>query len=332
MLYVIILAVVISFITTYIFTPKFITYLRHIGVVGVDVHKKERPELPEMGGPMILAGFLAGIFFFIWINVFLYKNSVDLVKIFAGISTVMLISLVGIFDDLGTLSKKTKKKFNFKRIGLKQWQKPLLTLCASVPLMAIMAGDSTMVLPFLGSTDFGIIYPLVLVPVAVVGASNATNMLAGMNGLEAGLGVILLCSLGIFAYNIGEIVSAVIALTITASLLAFLKFNWYPAKVMPGDSLPYTIGAAVALVAILGNMEKFAVLCFIPWFIEFILKLRTKFKAESFGVLQNDGTLKSPYTKIYSLTHLVMRFGKFKENQIVSIIIAFEILVVTLAF
>ncbi len=47
------------------------------------------------------------------------------------------------------------------------------------------------------------------------------------------------------------------------ALLAFLWFNWYPAKVFPGDTLTYSVGALVACIAILGDMEKIAVILFI---------------------------------------------------------------------
>ena len=115
-------------------------------------------------------------------------------------------------------------------------------------------------------------------------------------------------------------------------MLAFLIFNWYPAKIMPGDSLVYAIGATVAVVAIIGNIERFAIICFIPWLIELILKLRSGMKAENFGLLQADGTLKAPYKKSYSLTHFIMKKGKFTERQIVLLLLGIEILFVFLAF
>jgi len=315
------IAIIASFFATLAIMPKMILFLQKIRMVGIDIQKKNRPKIAEMGGPSIVFGFLSGIFLYIWIKVFLYGGIEDIGTMFAGIMTIMIITLVGVFDDLSILMRSRK---GFKRIGLKQWQKPLLTLVAAVPLMAIMAGSSAMSIPLVGIVDFGIWFPLILIPLAIVGASNATNMLAGMNGLEAGLGVVILSSLGIYSYFLGAITAAVIAFTLVAALLAFLKFNWYPAKIMPGDSSTYLIGSAVATVAIIGNIEKFAILAFLPWFIEFILKARSGMKAENFGSIQKDGTLRAPSKKNYSLTHVVMHLGKFKESQIVSILILAE--------
>jgi UDP-N-acetylglucosamine--dolichyl-phosphate N-acetylglucosaminephosphotransferase len=57
------------------------------------------------------------------------------------------------------------------------------------------------------------------------------------------------------------------------------------------------------------------------------LKALTKFDAENFGVLQDDGTLRPRDKEIHSLTHLVMSMGRFKEYQVSTILIVVEIIV-----
>ncbi len=180
--------------------------------------------------------------------------------------------------------------------------------------------------------DLGVVYPLILIPIAVVVVSNATNMLAGMNGLEAGLGFVSLFALGSYALYFNRIEAAVIAFTASFSLLAFVRWNWYPSKFLPGDSLTYLVGATYISVVIIGNMERFGIIIFIPWIIEAFLKLRSKFRARSLGDLQKDGTLKAPYDQIYSLTHLVMKIRPMKEWKITTTLILFEIVICVLAF
>jgi UDP-N-acetylglucosamine--dolichyl-phosphate N-acetylglucosaminephosphotransferase len=176
-----------------------------------------------------------------------------------------------------------------------------------------------------------LIYPLVLVPLAVLCCSNATNFLAGFNGLEAGMGIVLHISLGVFALVSNKLAAAALALVFAAALVSFLKYNWYPGKVFPGD-LNYTIGAVAACVTVLGNMEKFAILCFIPWIIEAVLKALSGFKAETFGILQEDGIVKPRDPKIRSLTHIVMRAGRFTEKQVTMALIGLEVTICMLAF
>jgi len=326
------LAFVIAFVVTLIAVKKLIPFLNGIGLTGVDIQKADKRRIPEMGGPMILAGFVLSIFFFIWVRTFLYGTVPNIVPLFAAITTIMIITFIGAFDDIGALLKRTANEKFVKRIGLKQWQKPLLTLPAAIPLVAIMAGTSALALPFIGTVDVGILFPLIFVPIAIVGASNAFNMLAGMNGLETGMGIIMLLSMGILGYLGQEFSATILSVCLIGALLAFLVYNKYPAKIMPGDSTVYLIGSAIAVIAILGHMQKFALICFIPYFIEFVLKLRSRFKAECFGIIQKDGTLKAPYEKIYSLTHVVMKLGRFKEWQVVAILLAMETVICALAF
>jgi UDP-N-acetylglucosamine--dolichyl-phosphate N-acetylglucosaminephosphotransferase len=304
--------------------PKLKTFLEDAGLVGTDVQKADKPKIAEMGGPAVIFGAIGGLFIFMWINTFLYGQNTNLIGLLAATTTFLIAGFIGMFDDLGSLIKKRESKGEFetfKRIGLKQWQKPLLTVAAAIPLMAVMAGVTKITIPLIGIVDLGIIYPLVLVPIAVVGASNALNLLAGQNGLEAGLGTVLMLFLGIFSYLNGRIEAAVLGFITFAALLAFLKFNWYPAKIFPGDSLPYAVGAIAAVIAVLGNIEKFALFLFAPWFLELFLKLRSKLKAQNFGILQSDGTLKAPYDKTYSITHAVMKLGRFREWQVSTIIV-----------
>ncbi len=336
MIEIILVSMVVSFLVVMILGGKFISFLKSCGITGIDINKKEKPVVAEMGGALILFGFIGGVFIFIWAYVFLLGNSVGLVEIFAGISTIILANVLGIFDDLSALQKKREGVRGFekyKRAGvLSQLQKPLLTLPAAIPLMAIMAGDSTMTFPLIGQVNLGLLYPLFLVPIGVVGASNAMNMIAGFNGMEAGLGLVLLSGMGLYGFVHGELAAAVIAFSMAAALLAFLIFNWYPARIFPGDSLVYAVGATAAVVAIIGNMEKFAIYCFAPWFLELLLKMRSGMKAENYGLLQMDGTLKPKYEKTYSLTHLVMRLGRFREWQVSLILILFELAVVVASF
>ena len=92
------------------------------------------------------------------------------------------------------------------------------------------------------------------------------------------------------------------------------------------------IGATFVSIVIIGNIEKFGIVIFTPWIIEAFLKLRSKFSARSLGDLQTNGTLKSPYNKIYSLTHVVMKIKPMEERKITAILICFEIAICILAF
>ncbi|MFB6115709.1 MAG: hypothetical protein ABEK04_05505 [Candidatus Nanohalobium sp.] len=196
------------------------------------------------------------------------------------------------------------------RRGLGQLPKMLFVLPAAFPLIAVGAGSWVMQIPIINYTiNWGLIYPLILLPAAMLFISNVINMLAGTNGLSALVSFIASTSIAIFAYLNQRTEAMLIAATLSVTLLAFLKYNMYPATILPGDSLTYLCGAAIFSAVVIGNMEKFGAVIFLPWLAEFLLKLRSGFTARSWGELQEDGTLKPHEDKIYSLTHVFMRKG-----------------------
>jgi UDP-N-acetylglucosamine--dolichyl-phosphate N-acetylglucosaminephosphotransferase len=164
--------------------------------------------------------------------------------------------------------------------------------------------------------NFGAFYPLILIPIGLVGASNVINLLGGFNGCETGMGIVYISTLAIYAF-LHQSVAGPILLITAASLAGFIKYNWYPARILPGDSLTYLLGAVVAASVIVGNMERAGVIILTPFIIEFFLKARARFKASSLGKLGRDGKLDPPYGKrIYSLTHILMNMGHWSEIQI----------------
>jgi UDP-N-acetylglucosamine--dolichyl-phosphate N-acetylglucosaminephosphotransferase len=332
--YSLLVAVSLSFAVTYGLVPVFNGFMKSIGVVGSDIMKEDKIPVADMGGPGVVTGFLLGVFFYIGREILIPPRLNGLVYILATLSTVLIITLIGVFETLTALSKEREGEGEFeqfKKIGIPRWLYFFIPLPAAVPLMAVNAGINHMVIPFIGRVEFGLWYPLFLVPVAVLCCSNATNFLAGFNGLEAGMGFVIHLAIGLYAYQQGEFNATMIALTFAFALLGFLWYNWYPARVFPGD-LNYTIGAVYSSVAIIGNMEKFAILCFMPYIVEAFLKAASRFEAESYGVLQPDGTVKPREDKIRGMTHLVMSMGDFTEPQVTTILIGIQVVVAALSF
>jgi UDP-N-acetylglucosamine--dolichyl-phosphate N-acetylglucosaminephosphotransferase len=283
------------FTISWMLTPTWIKIARRAELSGRDIHKTSDKKVAEMGGIVVIFGFIVGVMGYIGMRVFLFNAQTNVLEILAILSAILISSVIGILDDvLGW------------KIGLKQWQKPILTSLVALPIMAINGGVNSMSIPFVGMVDFGMLYPLIFIPVAIIIASNAFNMLAGFNGLEAGMGVIIIGALSYLSYVGGEQYLAVIGLVMVFALLGFLMFNKYPAKVFGGDTLTYSVGAFCAILAILGNQERALVILFIPYAAQFFLKLRGRFKKESFAKLKNDGTLEPRYDKFYGLENLMV--------------------------
>jgi UDP-N-acetylglucosamine--dolichyl-phosphate N-acetylglucosaminephosphotransferase len=314
------LCVLAAFLATWAVARKWIRKAPEIGLLGFDMNKPGKPRVAEMGGICVVFGFVLGILIYIGLMTF-YLHEQNYVAILAVLATILSMCIIGMMDDL----------LGWKR-GLRQWQKPIFTLFAAMPMMVINSGHSTMNLPIVGVVDWGIFYPLVIVPIGIVGASNAYNMVAGYNGLEAGMGVIILSTLGYFAFVNDKQNAMILAICMVSALIAFLYFNWYPAKVFPGDTMTYSVGALAACVAILGDMEKVAVLLFLPYAFDFIIQAEGGFQREAFAKVNEDASLEKPYKGLYHLTHLAIVVlkqlkGKVYERDVVLFLCGIEMAV-----
>ena len=313
--------VFVSFLTTLIILPFWIKKAKQIGLVWKDMNKPDKKKkIPGSGGIAVLVGTIIGIFVYIALGTFYFEFINNSVEMFAIVSSLLLIAGVGLIDDL----------FGWVKGGLSKRFRIIIIIFASVPLIVINAGESTMF-----GINFGIIYPLVLVPLGFLGASTTYNLLAGFNGLESSQGIIILGGLTVVTYLTGNSWLSLISLCMIAALIAFYTFNKYPAKVFPGDVLTYSIGGMIAIIAILGNIEKIAVFFFIPYVLETILKARGKLIKQSFGKPNKDGSLEEPYNKIYGLEHLAIRILKYVkpnrkvyEKEVVWLINGFQIWII----
>ena len=319
------LVISVSFFCTFLVLPFWIKKAKQIGLVWPDMNKYEKiKKVAGSGGIIPVLGAIIGIFLYIAIQTFIFhdENKIQ-INIFAILSSLLLVAGIGLIDDL----------LGWRKGGLSMRSRMILVLFAAVPLMAINAGESTMM-----GINFGIFYPLVLIPLGVIGATTTFNFLAGYNGLEAGQGIIILSALSLVTWLTGNAWLSVLSLCMVSALLAFYIFNMNPSKIFPGDILTYSIGILIAGIAILGNIEKIAIFFFIPYILEAILKIRGGVKnIHNFGVPNKDGSLELKYNKIYSLTHLsLFILKKFKkkvyEKEVAYLIHGFQIFIILLGF
>ena len=307
-----------SIAVTVVLSEFLIPRLKRFGIIGKDVNKEGRPEVAEMGGLAIVAGFTAGVLLAIMLNTF---NGLEfnITYVLAALVTIHAMGFIGIVDDL---------------LDIPQAVKAFLPLAAAVPLVAVSAAGSTAIgIPFIGPVDLGIVYIVLLIPVGVAVASNLTNMLAGFNGMEAGMGSAIMAVLAILAYLNGSNEMLVIFLPMLGALLAFLAFNWYPARVFPGDVGNLTIGAVVASGVIIGNMEGAGAIILILYVLDFFIKAWNRFPSSKWwGELKN-GKLYPVEGKVRGLAQLVMKMsGGISERNLTLVFIGMQILVGLVVF
>ncbi|MFQ3274962.1 MAG: UDP-N-acetylglucosamine--dolichyl-phosphate N-acetylglucosaminephosphotransferase [Candidatus Nanohaloarchaea archaeon] len=336
----------LSFVSVLVGVPYARKYLLSSGIYGIDQQKKGKPKIATSGGVVVLFGLLFSTTAFLGVGKLLgVGTNVELVL--ASLCSINIIALIGLIDDIhvgdeirvesptnklleimDVFGSDVKISDEVDRVGLSQFTKMLFVLPAVFPLMAVGAGSWEMTFPFIGVIDWGLLYPLVLLPLGLLFVANVVNMLAGTNGLSAGLSFVASAGLAVFAVANGELEAALIAISLCGALAGFLAYNWYPASILPGDSLTYLCGATLFSTMVLGNMEKFGVFIFAPWFAEFALKARGRFNAHSWGRLEN-GSLKNQHEGIYSLTHIFMS-RSFNEEEITAALIILEAFIVAI--
>lgn len=317
-------SVLISFILTVISLPIWIRACRKIGLTWEDMNKFDHPKnLAASGGIVVMMSFILGVLFYIALKTFLYGGQARSLEIFALLTVVLILGIVALVDDM----------LGWKHGGLPMRIRLGLAVAASIPLVVINAGTHVMDFPFLGMVDFGIIYPLILIPLAIVACSTVFNMLEGHNGLGAGQGILILSFLSFVSYYTGSAWLGVVGLCMVGALAGFWIFNKVPAQVLPGDVLTYSVGAMIGCMAILGNFEKIAFIVFLPYVAEVVLKVRGGVRVHSFGKPQKDGTLKMFYGKVYGLTNFAIYvLGKrATEKKVVYFIHVIQIIFILIA-
>ncbi|MDE1865919.1 MAG: hypothetical protein KGH94_04765 [Candidatus Micrarchaeota archaeon] len=330
-----IVPIALAFVSTFITIRFLMPLMMGSGITATDYNKKNRPALPSGLGNALSFGFAIGILAYIFGASFnLYSSTISSNMLFAAVVSLMLIALVGFLDDIHVrkVAMKTTGMMD-TRVGLKQWQKPLLTLMGAVPLIAINAGVSIVNVPLVGHVAFGLLYPLIIIPLAVIFSANSFNLLGGFNGISTASGIMV--ALGFLLYSViyGTTTGALLSGVMLACLVAFAFFDGYPAKIIPGDSYTYAVGAGFVITMILGNMESFGVIVFMPWIIEFLLHLKGKFDVTDLGKLQKNGTFAAPYGKrIFSWTHIIMNIRPMKEWEVTAYMTGITVCFVIIGF
>jgi len=299
-----IVAFLVSTLTTLFFTPIVADKMRKRGMVGIDVHKQSKPEVPEMCGIGILVGLVVSILVSL---TFLQKYVVDFLTF---LSVVLLSGLIGAVDDL-------------KRLGPRI--KPLLTAFASLPILLMGAYDARPVLPLVGRTRLTVVYPL-LIPFAIAVPSNAVNMMDPLNGVMSGTSSIVVFILTVSAAILGHWNAVILGAGLLGSLLAFYHYNRFPSRVFPGNVGTLTVGAAIGALVVIGHIEVIGVVAMMPhimngfYFLASVGGLYERrqmparpIRALSDGRLAANSNPSSPLT----LTRTILALGPMKEEEVI---------------
>ncbi len=273
----IILSLVISFAVSFVLFKIFIPVLRKVKLgqkileIGPSWHKCKEGT-PTMGGLFFIIGTVVAVIACGWQFLFnpqeiqnVHGETVKDYRLAISLCLAVLTGAVGFIDDYVKLFKKQNK-------GLTAWQKMLFLIVTSVAYLLLMNHfgyvDTKVNLPFIpGQVELGIFYYIfaVLLMVYMVNCANLTD---GIDGLAGSISCIIMTMYLIFSTFLHKDDMSIFTAAVIGGLIAFLMFNFHPAKVFMGDTGSLFLGSAAVLMAFWTNASVLIVLIGLVYFVE----------------------------------------------------------------
>src|SRR5580704_7120841 len=224
----VLLSIAISFTITFLAIPAVINVAEMKKLFDMpDARKVHNSPITPLGGLGIFAGFIFGCL------LTMHFNEASEIQYF--IASTLVIFFLGLKDDILVISPI--KKF----IG--QVLAAFIIIYYGNIQIRSMNG-------FLGIYQLPEMFSLLLTYFAVIVVINSFNLIDGVDGLAGSLGLLSTTVLGVYFLYVGLSPYAVLAFSMAGSLLAFLIFNFQPAKIFMGDTGSLLIGTVNAILVI----------------------------------------------------------------------------------
>ncbi|MGC8670321.1 MAG: hypothetical protein ACP5SK_00695 [Thermoprotei archaeon] len=237
------LSLVVVFLVSIILTFVWTALAKRLGVTGRDVHKPGNPEVPEMGGIIILPSLVIGL-------AALYLIDSHYVVQFGFIVIVAAFAwALGLVDDLAELSAIPKF---------------VLSILIGLPIFLFVNPFShPLMVPFLKPVRLPLVYPFLALGL-IAGTANSFNSYDVVNGSTTFSATIISLAMGGVLFLRGELGLATVVGMVAAVSLTLFIFNAYPAKVFIGDTGSFALGGAIAAAAIASFNESFLFFAILP--------------------------------------------------------------------
>ena len=205
---------------------------------------------PMMGGLMFI--------FALVICMLIAIPTMEDYSVFFVLAMSLCFGAVGFVDDFCKMKKKRNE-------GLTSMQKLLLQLAVSALFLYAMYKQGTLncelYIPFV-NVSFTV-HPLVYIFFAMfvmVGCDNAVNLTDGVDGLSSSVTLPVLVFFTAAAFCMGKIDLALMPACLVGGLIAYLFYNWHPAKVFMGDTGSLFLGGVVCGLAFALNIPLILIL------------------------------------------------------------------------
>lgn len=274
---------VILSVLAYFVTPKLARKLKKMNIVGVDVHKKKKPRIAEMGGIVI---FLPLLFLFWCVYILTGSPLVLLVM-----ASTIFFGVYGLIDDVFRLGK-------YQKLALSAVMGILLIIPSNPALMFV---------------------PIVLL--LTIGIGNAFNLFAGFNGLEVGCSSLIALFFSLLCLLTGNIIPFYLSIGFSLILFSFLLHNKYPAKIFPGNIGTFTVGGFFVGISLYYNLYYLLIPLLSLHIGDMLLKGFSAgyfSSSEMKRTIVNGDNILVPKSDYLSMSRLVLKLRPMTERQLVS--------------
>lgn len=258
----VVVSTVMSFFISIILSPIVIPFLRRLKIgqtvrkEGVQAHLM-KDGTPTMGGLIILIGVVVTSSFYIG----KYPDIVPVLFVTLG------FGIIGFLDDyIKVLTRQSE--------GLSPLQKILGQIVVTSVFAYYLVNHTsinlqTMIVPFTGGGKITLPFwvAVLLLYMAVLGTVNGVNFTDGLDGLATSVTVLVAVFFSVVAIGLKSGIEPV-SCAVAGSLMGFLLFNVYPAKVFMGDTGSLALGGFVAATAYVLQMPLFIPIVGAVYFIE----------------------------------------------------------------
>ena len=181
--------------------------------------------IAKVGGIAFAVGTIAAVL--LWAP----QDRMILASLLGGV----VILLFGMWDD---------------RVGLDHRMKFAGQILAAA-VVVLYAGVRVTAMPFVDDQTLPLWAAATISMIVIVGMTNAVNLADGLDGLAGGLSLISFAGITYLAYQANDQMLMLLMVSVLGSLLGFLRFNTYPARVFMGDAGSQFLGHYLAVAAIL---------------------------------------------------------------------------------
>ncbi len=228
MIYEVLLSFITAFIPSYFIIPSVIHVAKVKHLCDVPDERRSHTEVtPSLGGVAIFAGVMFSMIF--WMPFSIFKD------LQYTLCAFIVIFLIGVKDDIISITPYKKLLGEVMAAGI-------VVLKSGVKLTSLHG--------FVGIYTIPDWFSIILTVFTIIVIINAFNLIDGINGLSGSISTLVALTLGTWFLLVDKAAYAIMAFSLAGAVVAFLKYNFTPARIFMGDTGALLLGLILSILII----------------------------------------------------------------------------------